>query len=421
MAWQESSIVQQRTEFVMLASNQNANISELCRRFGISRGTGYKWLARFKVDGKPSLQDQSRRPRISPERTSDAAENAVLALRDQHPAWGGRKLRTRLKTLGQKDVPAASTITAILRRHGRLDAAESSRHKAFTRFEHERPNQLWQMDFKGHVPMQTGSRCHPLTIIDDHSRFSICLRACDNEQGDVVQTHLIAAFRRYGLPERVLCDNGPPWGVAPALGRHTKLTTWMLRLGIHTSHGRPYHPQTQGKDERFHRTLKAELLSRLELRDTDHAQQAFDAWRDVYNLQRPSEAIGLATPSTRYQPSPRPYPETLPPLEFSPEDDVRRVKGNGAVSYKDRFWYVGVAFAGEHVGVRETPGTVEVRYGPHVVATIDRIDSYTKRRPAYRPVARGGATPIEPAPDASDPQPPTTAETLINAQPLMCQ
>ncbi|MBC7772155.1 MAG: transposase [Pyrinomonadaceae bacterium] len=184
------------------------------------------------------------------------------------------------------------------------------------------------------------------------------------------------------MPERVLCDNGPPWGVAPELGRHTTLTMWMRRLGIHTSHGRPYHPQTQGKEERFHRTLKAELLSRLGLRDLDHAQQAFDVWRDVYNLERPSQAIGLKTPSTRYQPSHRAYPEKLPELQFCPDDAVRRVKTNGEVSYKDRFWYVGIAFAGQDVGKRETLDTVEVRYGPHMVASINQTDSYAKRRPA---------------------------------------
>jgi len=281
-------------------------------------------------------------------------------------------LRKRLQTLGEKDVPAASTITAILRRHQRLSPGESEKHKAFTRFERERPNELWQMDFKGHVPMHVGERCHPLTVLDDHSRFAIGLRACANEQIVTVRTHLTEMFRLYGLPQRMLCDNGPPWGTTDCMGRHTKLTVWMLRLGVAISHGRPWHPQTQGKEERFHRTLKAEVLSRQELRDVEHAQRTFDAWRDVYNLERPNEAIGLEVPASRYTPSERAYPEKLPELEFSPEDQVRRVKRDGTLKYLGRLWRVGQAFAHERIGVRTAAeGVIEVRYGPHVVERFD--------------------------------------------------
>jgi transposase InsO family protein len=385
MGWQESSIVEQRLEFVVLAALEGANVAELCRRFGISRVTGHKWIARFKAGGRASLEDLPRRPLSSPARTSDELEAAVLALRDKHPAWGGRKLRVRLQALGAGAVPASSTITAILRRHGRLEAAQSEKHTAFQRFERERPNELWQMDFKGHVPMHVGGRCHPLTVLDDHSRFSIGLRACGDERRETVQAELVAMFRRYGLPERMLSDNGPPWGVPQGMGRHTKLTMWLMRLGVGISHGRPQHPQTQGKEERFHRTLKAELLSRQELRNMEHSQRAFDEWREVYNLDRPNEAIGLATPATRYRPSERAFPENLPEIEFSPGDIVRLVKRDGALSYANRFWYVGEAFAGERVGVREHAGGIEVRYGPYVIAMIAPEASSPQRRAVRRP------------------------------------
>jgi transposase InsO family protein len=385
MAWQEASIMEQRFEFVVLATSRGANITALCRRFAISRETGHKWITRFRVGGRASLEDQPRRPKASPERTAETVEAAVIGLRDEHPAWGGRKLRARLLAMGRVDVPAASTITEILRRHGRIDAAESPKHAPMQRFERARPNELWQMDFKGHVPMHRGGRCHPLTVLDDHSRFSIGLYACDNERHQTVQDHLIAMFRRYGLPERMLTDNGPPWGVTRGRGRHTHLTVWLMRLGVGISHGRPHHPQTQGKEERFHRTLKAELLVRQELRDLDHAQAAFDLWRNVYNLERPNEAIGLQTPATRYQPSQREFPEKLPGIEFSPDDQIRRVKHDGSLSYANRFWFVGEAFAREDVGVRETSGLIEVRYGPYIIATLAPGDSSPQRVAARRP------------------------------------
>ena len=209
MPWQEVSTMSLRQEFVMLASGDGANHALLCRRFGISRKTGYKWLERFRAEGAPALAEQSRRPRHSPMRTSPAVEQALLNLRDAHPAWGARKLRRRLQNVGWQDLPCPSTVQAILVRHGRIDPAESSKHQPWVRFEHARPNELWQMDFKGHFAV--GSvRCHPLTVLDDHSRFNLCLQACANEQGSTVQAHLHQTFDRYGLPQRIAVDNGSP-------------------------------------------------------------------------------------------------------------------------------------------------------------------------------------------------------------------
>lgn len=389
MPWQVRSIMDHRIEFVALASDESVNISELCRRFGISRVTGYKWIARAKENAGGELAELSRRPHHSPERSDGDIVAAVLSLRDKHPVWGARKLRARLIALGEQGVPAASTITEILRRSGRLDTAECELHKPFIRFERVLPNELWQMDFKGHVAMHIGGRCHPLTVLDDHSRFSIGLRACDNERGATVESELISMFRRYGLPQRILCDNGPPWGVPQGMGRHTALTVWLMRLGIGIGHGKPWHPQTQGKAERFHRTLKAELLSRQDMRDLAHSQGEFDRWRNEYNLERPSEAIGMQVPAERYKPSQRVYPEKLPALEFSPEDTVRKIRHDGALWFINKVWYIGEAFAHESVGVRQTAkGFLEVRYGPYVVGRFD---------PSNPPVARIPRHPKRPA------------------------
>ena len=269
----------------------------------------------------------------------------MLSVRAEHPAWGGRKIARRLKDLGHEAVPAPSTVTAILKRHGVELGAHGGGQSAFTRFERARPNELWQMDFKGHVALHAG-RLHPLTVLDDHSRFALVLAACTNEQTETVRQQLIIAFRRYGLPERLITDNGSPWGDGPG-SPFTPLGVWLIEHGIRISHSRPYHPQTMGKDERFHRSLKAEVLSGPPFADLAAAERAFERWRNVYNTQRPHEALKLNVPASRYQPSPRDYVETIAPFEYAPRDIVRHVQQGGHVSLLGRNVKVPKAFRGK--------------------------------------------------------------------------
>jgi transposase InsO family protein len=361
-----------RVEFVQLATAEGAEMAALCRRFGISRKTGYKWLKRYAETGARGLSDQSRRPQSSPAQTPATVEEVVVELRREHPAWGGRKLRGRLlakqEALGlqAEAIPAASTITEILRRRGLLTGERAGQSRAYVRFEHAAPNDLWQMDFKGHFALTRGGRCHPLTVLDDHSRFALALRACGDETTETVQGHLQDAFRTYGVPERMLMDNGSPWGDAEGQP-YTRLTVWLLRVGIGVTHCRAGHPQTQGKDERFHRTLNVEVLRGRSFADVANCQGAFDPWRDVYNLERPHEALGLAVPASRYRVSGREYPESLPPVEYGSDVQVRRTSGKGMASFLGRRVHVGRAFAGEPVGFRPTAedGVWEVRYGHH--------------------------------------------------------
>lgn len=373
MPWQECSVQALRQEFVMLAQQPEANLRALCRRFGISPDTGYTLLARYRQEGVTGLCDRSRRPRSSPTRTAPAMEDAVCAVRVAHPAWGGRKIRRYLHDHGQADVPAASTITAILRRHDLLDPAASVKHRATQRFEADAPNALWQMDFKGTIALLHGV-CHPLTVLDDHSRYALGVEACADERTATVRTRLIALFRRYGLPVRMLMDNGPPWG--DGASRYTTLTVWLLRLGIAVSHGRPYHPQTQGKDERFHRTLKAEVLVDACFADLVAAQGAFDRWRPTYNHERPHEALGMATPSSRYQISPRAYPEELAPIEYGPGDQVRKVQHEGEIHFRGRTVAISKAFHGYPVALRatETEGVWAVYFCRQWITQIDLRD-----------------------------------------------
>lgn len=353
MPWKVQNVSEVRTELVQLMSAEGVNVSELCRRFGVSRKTAYKWLERSQEAGREGLEDRSRRPLTSPTQTPEAIEQRILELRDEHPAWGGRKLNASLKREGVKQRPAASTITEILRRNGRLVPEESVRHRPFIRFEHPRPNDLWQMDFKGHFGLSGGGRCHPLTILDDHSRYAITLAACGDERGETVKARLQAVFRRYGLPQAMLMDNGAPWG-GEAQSPETLLTVWLMCLGIRITHGRPYHPQTQGKDERFHRTLNLELLSRRTFTDLGDCQIHFDPWRQMYNFDRPHEALDMASPASRYQPSARSFPETLPEQEFSPGDQPRKIQDDGTFSFKGRQYQFSRAFHRQAIALRPT-------------------------------------------------------------------
>ena len=374
MPWKEVSIMSQRLEFVTLATAENANIRHLCRCFGISSATAYKWLQRFHASGVNGLEDRSRRPHHSPARCAVAMEEAITKLRGQHPAWGGRKLKKRLLNLGHPEVPSPSTITAILRREQLLDPKESVKHRAFLRFERAAPNELWQMDFKGEFKLPHG-RCYPLTILDDHSRFAIALEACARNTKDLTQTAMIKVFRRYGLPDWITCDNGSPWG-SGGRSYYTALGVWLLRLGIGISHSRPHHPQTQGKDERFHRTLKAELL-RYQCGDTlAQWQRHFDHWRVSYNTERPHEALSMAVPAARYQPSNRRYPEQLPAIEYGPADIVRKVRSFGHIKYLGHEYHVGSAFYGLPVALRQTTteGLFALFFCNHQIGKLDLCD-----------------------------------------------
>ncbi len=383
MPWKEVSTMSLRSEFVALALLPDANLARLAQRFGISRKTAYKWLARARAGGPAALHDHSRRPRRSPARTAPALEQRVLQLRREHPAWGGRKLRARLRALGCPEVPAASTITAILRRHGQLDGPRAGQSRAWQRFEQPAANDLWQMDFKGHFGLNDGGRCHALTVLDDHSRFALAVRACADERTATVQAALTELFARHGLPRRMLMDNGAPWG-DDWEHPYTPLTVWLLRLGVAVCHGRPYHPQTQGKDERFHRTLQAELLSRRTFSTLADCQAAFDAWRQVYNHQRPHEALALAVPASRYRASPRSLPAQLPPLEYHPGDAVRRVQQGGYFSYQGRLYRVAKALRGLPIAVRAgaVDGELGVWFGEHPLGVLDVEGGVVRRQRA---------------------------------------
>lgn len=381
MGWSEVSIMSMRREFVQLAKQEGTNIRELCRRYEISPTTAYKWIGRGRSPSE-TYEDRCRRPHHSPKQTERAMEELILQVRDEHPVWNARKVRRVLeRRLGPNEhVPAASTIGQILKRNGRISEGASVAAQAWQRFEHERPNELSQIDFKGYIETGQG-RCYPLTMLDDHSRYAQILKACTNERAETVQGHLIEAFRRYGLPRRMNMDNGNPWGHSNGQ-RYTKLTVWLIRIGVGISHSQPMHPQTNGKDERFHRTLKAELLSNRWFGTIEEVQKALDGWREIYNHERPHEGIGLEVPASRYIASVRPYPEALPPIEYDTTDLVRTVRSNGRVQVGKCDYFIGEPFAGQPVALRPTheDGEWDVFFCHERIATLDRHGAVSKMR-----------------------------------------
>ena len=374
MPWREVSVMDERREFVRLALQEGANRRELCRRFGISPDIGYKWLSRWQL-GDTDLASRSRRPHASPQHTGADLEAVILTVRDAHPAWGARKIASLLRRDGIR-APAISTIHAILSRHGRV-VQPAGGPPASRRFEREAPNSLWQMDFKGWVRLADATLCHPLTVIDDHSRFSPCLDACADQRGVTVQSRLEKTFRRYGLPDAVFVDNGTPWG-DPTGQRWTRFGVWLLKLGVNVLHSRPYHPQSRGKNERFHRTLVAEVFALERFQDLAAVQRAFDRWREIYNFDRPHEALNQEVPATRYRPGARAMPDRLPAVEYDEGEIVRRVSTTkDYVSFKGRLWKVPMAFRGERLAIRPKAedGHYGVFFASHEVATIDLNES----------------------------------------------
>lgn len=375
MPWKETTAMTQRGEFVERAQAEGANISALCREYGISRKTGYKWLKRARADGAAGMREQSRRPKRSPRQTDAEREGQVLGVRSAHPDWGGRKIRRVLQQAGMERVPAASTITRILHQHNQIDPQEALKHKPYQRFERAQANELWQMDFKGYFALEGGGYCHPLTVLDDHSRFLLGLRACPNETAETVQRQLTGIFQQFGLPEEMLMDNGAAWGARQGY-QHTQLTMWLIRLGIVIRHGRPYHPQTQGKEERLHRTLQCEVIRRHTMRDLPDSQRIFDAWWQVYNYQRPHEALDLEVPAHHYHASPRPFPEVLPPVTYPPGETVRKVDEAGKLYFHNRTFYVGKAFRHQPVAIRplESDGCFAVYFCHQRVAKLSLLE-----------------------------------------------
>ena len=367
MSWETKTVMEQRKEFIIAASAEDANISQLCREFGISRKTGHKWINRAEL-GLP-LCDQSRRPHRQPSKTAVEIEQRIIQMRLDHPAWGGKTIWAALEAAGVDGLPSTKTCCNILKRNGLIDPAESAKHTAFQRFEKEYCNEMWQTDFKGDFLLRNGVRCYPLTILDDHSRFNIRIEPKTSATG--VKDSFIRAFQEFGLPNSVLSDNG-----AQFAGAHRGLSQFerfLMDLDILPIHGRPIHPQTQGKIERFHRTLKKEAL-RVTPANMEEARIQLENWRWVYNEIRPHHSLGLRTPSSVYQPSTRPYYEPKP---YIYDEGAKLIKVNnwGYIRFGPMQRFLSEAMADTHVEIRfDDNDTFSILYRNYKIASVDAIE-----------------------------------------------
>ena len=363
MPWSTTTVSELRTAFVHLVRTAKQPVAQAARQYGISRQTAYKWLARF--DAQQPLADHSRKPRRSPSRTSDELETAVLAVRD-HYGWGPRKIVAYLRN-NQQPTPPIRTAAAILRRHGRIGPElPKTPDTADLRFERSQPNQLWQVDFKGFIEVAR-QKIFPLTVLDDHSRFLLALGCGTDVTMARAWNVLWNVFGEYGLPDAILCDN--------AFGSCGLGVSWfearLLRLGIHATHGRPYHPQTQGKVERLHGTLETEVFPQLPRHDRAAFEEGLERWRrEVYNPIRPHEALGDLPPTCRWRPSSRPRPDTLPCIEYPSGALLRRVSTVGDVKWHGAKILAGNGLVGEYVRLEEIDDALVLWYGTHRIRQI---------------------------------------------------
>jgi transposase InsO family protein len=371
-----------RERFVKEVIAEEKSKSQLCREYGISRVTGDKWLKRY--ESGEGLDDRSKAPFHVANKTSPEKESKVLQVRQAHPAWGPRKILHYLLRKGE-DAPSKSAIGNILKRHGCISESASQAATPYKRFEKAFPNELWQADFKGDFAMKNGERCHALTVLDDHSRFSLCVDAKGNQKRAGVEESFERLFDEVGLPDALLCDNGNPWGASQTTG-YTMFEVWLMEYGILPIHGRPYHPQTQGKEERFHRTLNDELLKRIEIENMVHAQVCFDGFRYCYNHERPHQALNMGIPADFYRASHKKKPDRITDYEYSNEYAVRTIKSTGYLTFGGQGYFLSEAFAGKMVAIRESSldGCINVYFREFRIARINVKERAFISRKIYR-------------------------------------
>lgn len=366
MIWNmKKDVQQQRAEFAVRALEGEC-ITALCREYQVSRPTGYFWVRRYQEQGIAGLLDQSRCPKSSPTRTPLPVEEQVVSLRQQRPDWGARKLKVLLEQKGIQ-LPVI-TIHRVLQRHG-LVSEEARERRACQRFERERPNELWQMDFKG--PKGWDRVVGPLSVLDDHSRYLIALAGTGTTCTEAVQERLITAFQSCGLPESMLMDHGTPWWDQQAPNGWTRLMVWIMKQGIRCTFSGYRHPQTQGKVERFHESLEL-ARRRRGLRPEELNQRWLDDFRREYNQKRPHEALQMRTPASVWQPSPRKYDPHPASWEYGSGAKVVKLGSQGKFTLDGYCWSISKALAGEWVELKRVEDRILVYYRRTLIRELDQ-------------------------------------------------
>lgn len=369
MPWEERTVYKMREEFVSRAHAKQKSLAALCREYGITRRTGYKWLERSEAGEQ--LEDRSRRPKRIHRITAEM-EREIVRRREEYPALGAVKLHRIMCNEGYENLPSAKTFNNVFKRNGLISREASLNATPCRRFERAEANDMWQGDFLGHFAMGNGERCHALNILDDHSRYNLCSEPLKGERFEDVQPVMIRLFKTYGKPKVFLCDNGNPWGTVQSTG-FTRFEVWLMDHGILTVHGRIKHPQTQGKEERFNQTMRRELLQQNPIADWQDAAIKFREYRTFYNEIRPHHALQLDTPSQHYQSSQRTYCDRVSEWEYPEGTMLREVKKTGFITWKGQGYFLSEAFGGHRIGLRESriEGSVNLFYRQFRIARID--------------------------------------------------
>ena len=375
MAWRTRDVDEQRMRFVVAASRREKSMTELCAEFEISRPTGYGWLKRYQAGGMAGMQETSRRPHHSPASTAVGWEQRVVELRRQRPDWGARKIRHLLREEG---IPLpASTIHRIFLRH-ELVRDRDRQPLAWRRFEREQPNQLWQMDFKG--PKGWDQPVGPLSVLDDHSRYALALENTGSTQARGVQAVLERVFRESGVPEEMLMDHGTPWFNTQGRMGWSQLTVWLMDQDVSLRFSGYQHPQTQGKVERFHRSLTSALLRRGTPEDSQR-QNWLNDFRQEYNCVRPHEALQMKTPDQVWHKSPRQFRESMSAWHYPADSEVKQVDRNGQFRLHRQRHYITKALAGKEVGLLEVAHRTLVFYRRTLICELDPMQPIANMPP----------------------------------------
>lgn len=367
MAWKETHPMDQKIQFMADYLRHGLSVSELSEAYGISRKTAYKWIGRYLESGPPGLEAQSRKPHSHPRKIDAEIVQALIDVRLRHPSWGAKKLLAIVqKRHPQWELPARSTVCEILTRHDLIVPRRRKRiigHPGKPTSVMLAPNEVWCADFKGQFKTGDGVYCYPLTVTDGYSRFLLGCQALNSTKVVEAKPVFTRLFQEYGLPQRIRTDNGVPFATN-TLARLSRLSAWWVRLGVLPEFIEPGKPQQNGRHERMHRTLKAETTRPAG--QTRRAQQVrFDRFRQEFNEERPHEALGMQTPSSCYEHSPRPMPRKLPPLEYPDHFEVRYVSGNGGIRWSKHWVNVSMTCIGEYVGLEEIDdGVWNVYFGP---------------------------------------------------------
>jgi transposase InsO family protein len=374
MAWKETHVMDERMQLVSEWLSGECSKAEICRRYGVSRKTGYKIAGRYELEGPSGLIDRSRAPHVHPNAVGEEVEAAILAVREQHPSWGPKKIKAWLDHhCPGRHWPATSTIGAVLQRHGLVVRRRLRRHGAPSPSPltaAAQANDVWAIDFKGWFRTGDGARCDPLSVSDLDSRYVIRLQAVKRPDAAHVWPVLDAAFREFGLPRVMRSDNGAPFASVGA-GGLSRLSVKLVKAGVIPERIRPGKPQQNGSHERLHRTVKAETASPPAA--TLRAQQRrFDDFRRVFNQERPHEALGQETPASRFAPAARSYHGRLDEPEYAADHHVRRVRQNGEIKWQGHLVFIGEALAGEPVGIAESDNSrFMVSFGPVRLGYLD--------------------------------------------------